>query len=85
MSEEWYDKHSKKLEYSTAYRYGRYKNQLNEYFPDTYIRDITINDIEEILEDMVEKEYSAKTIKDFTSVIQRFARNFEELEFRIDC
>ena len=68
VSEEWYNLHTKHLEYSTACRYNRYVEQLNEYFPNEYIKNITTNDIEKILIDFVEKDYSTKTIKDFLSV-----------------
>lgn len=68
VSEEWYNLHTKHLEYSTTCRYNRYMEQLNDYFPNEYIKNITTNDIEKILIDFVEKDYSTKTIKDFLSV-----------------
>lgn len=68
VSDEWYDFHTSHLEYSSATRYKCYVKQLNEYFPKAYIKDITTNDVEEMLLDMVSKDYSSKTIKDFLSV-----------------
>lgn len=68
VSDEWYNFHTVHLEYSTTCRYKRYMEQLNEYFPKSFIKEITTNDVEEILLDMVSKDYSSKTIKDFLSV-----------------
>ena len=70
VSDEWYDFHTSHLEYSTATRYKCYVKQLNEYFPKKYIKNITTNDVEETLLDMVSKDYSSKTIKDFLSVFK---------------
>lgn len=74
VSNEWYDMHSKHLEYSTSCRYNRYMEQLNGYFTNEYIKTITTNDIEEVLFDLVEKGYSTKTIKDFLSVAKMIFR-----------
>ena len=70
VSEEWFETHSTHLEHSTATRYRIFVNQLNGFFPNKRIRQITSEDIEDVLALMVRQQYSTKTIKDFLSVVR---------------
>ena len=68
VSEEWYNIHTQNLAYTTSTRYTRYMNQLNDYLSGYYLKQITTQDIEVIMLDLVDKQYSSKTIQDFLSV-----------------
>lgn len=71
VSEEWFDIHTPSLAYTTTTRYTRYMHQLNSYLDGSYIKTISTNDIEDILVDLADKQYSTKTIQDFLSVVRQ--------------
>lgn len=71
VSEEWFSLHTPKLAYTTATRYSRYIRQLNSYLSGLYIKSISANDIEAIMLDLADKQYSSKTIQDFLSVVRQ--------------
>ena len=66
---EWLGKKESTIAHTTYVRYSCYVRQLVKYFSDTYIRQITVSDLDSALCDMSDKQYGTKTITDFRSVM----------------
>lgn len=74
VSEEWEENHSPTISPTTARRYSIFVKQLNEYFGDMYIKDITPKLISKYLHKLEIEQYSGKTIKDTLSVLRLISK-----------
>ena len=75
VASEWESEHYKKIEHSTAQRYGIFVNQLIEQFGKKPINKISAKNVSDYLSRLEAQGYSGKTIRDCLSVLKLILRH----------
>lgn len=70
VADEWERKHYDKLQHQTVHRYQSLTSKIRDYLGDKYIKQITSDDINQFMDELVRLKFSTKTIKDEMSVIK---------------
>lgn len=74
VADEWEEEHYKHVQYQTMERYKSYVARVKDYFCDCYIKDITGEMISCFYQEMVQKGFSTKTLKDQASIVKMIMR-----------
>ncbi len=74
VSEEWEEHHTPTISPTTAKRYSIFVKQLNVYFGDMYIKEISPKLVNMYLHKLELEQYSGKTIKDALSVLRLISK-----------
>ena len=70
VADEWEHEHYEKIAHQTMHRYVSLTAKIKDSFGIKYIKQITVDDINKFLSELVYLKYSSKTIKDEVSVLK---------------
>lgn len=70
VATEWEREHYEKIAHQTMHRYVSLTAKIKDSFGSKYIKQITVDDINKFLSELVYLKYSTKTIKDEVSVLK---------------
>lgn len=71
IADEWWNQHYEQVSYATRVRYNTYINTAVSYLGELHISKINVEIIQNVINDMARRGYSAKTMTDQLSIIKQ--------------
>ena len=63
VADEWFEKHSKKIEPTTANAYEAHVDRAKKFFEDQFIKDITPDEVQGFIDYLVERDFAKDTVR----------------------